>query len=241
MRSSNDDCVCAESFAIVYLSIFLLRGALMVSIACAEVVRLRAGRMVTIASACVVRNRAASMTSTLPAPVMDALISANNEPIKDNTPETTLFIVLLIAPLEVSVPDKTLPLSRDKLAAGVIIPANDLSVLRINAPALVSAPDKTLPASRANTPLRESIPVNALPIALLTAPLVVNVPAKLFALSRINTPARDSVPPISFRNVRMLVKVPAGLVVGVHTVSVVATTSNADLSPEVRLVIRVDY
>jgi hypothetical protein len=37
------------------------------------------------------------------------------------------------------------------------------------------------------------------------------------------------------------VKVPTGLVVGTHTVSVVATTSNADLSPEVRLVITVDY
>lgn len=37
------------------------------------------------------------------------------------------------------------------------------------------------------------------------------------------------------------IKVPSGLVVGVHYVSVVATTSNADLSPEVRLVIRVDY
>lgn len=37
------------------------------------------------------------------------------------------------------------------------------------------------------------------------------------------------------------IKVPSGLAVGMHTVSVVATTSNADLSPEVRLVIRVDY
>jgi hypothetical protein len=37
------------------------------------------------------------------------------------------------------------------------------------------------------------------------------------------------------------IKVPSGLAVGVHTVSVVATTSNADLSPEVRLIIRVDY
>lgn len=37
------------------------------------------------------------------------------------------------------------------------------------------------------------------------------------------------------------VNVPAGLVIGTHYVSVVATTSNAALSPEVRLVIRVDY
>lgn len=37
------------------------------------------------------------------------------------------------------------------------------------------------------------------------------------------------------------VKVPSGLVVGAHTVSVIATTSNADLSPEVRLIINVDY
>lgn len=37
------------------------------------------------------------------------------------------------------------------------------------------------------------------------------------------------------------IKVPSGLAIGVHTVSVVATTSNTELSPEVRLVIRVDY
>lgn len=37
------------------------------------------------------------------------------------------------------------------------------------------------------------------------------------------------------------IKVSTGLVTGIHYVSVVATTSNADLSPEVRLVIRVDY
>ena len=37
------------------------------------------------------------------------------------------------------------------------------------------------------------------------------------------------------------VKVPSGLAVGTHYVSCVATTSNADLSPEVRLVVRVDY
>jgi hypothetical protein len=36
------------------------------------------------------------------------------------------------------------------------------------------------------------------------------------------------------------VKVPTGLVVGLHTVSVVATTSNTDLSPEVILKIKVD-
>lgn len=35
--------------------------------------------------------------------------------------------------------------------------------------------------------------------------------------------------------------VPSGLVVGVHTFSVVATTSNTKVSPEVRLIIRVDY
>lgn len=36
------------------------------------------------------------------------------------------------------------------------------------------------------------------------------------------------------------VKVPKGLAVGRHVVSVVATTSDADLSPEVRLLITVD-
>jgi hypothetical protein len=37
------------------------------------------------------------------------------------------------------------------------------------------------------------------------------------------------------------VKMPSGLPVGRNFVNVVATTSNADLSPEVRLVIQVDY
>lgn len=37
------------------------------------------------------------------------------------------------------------------------------------------------------------------------------------------------------------IKVPSGLVVGTHYISCVATTSDSALSPEVRLVIRVDY
>lgn len=37
------------------------------------------------------------------------------------------------------------------------------------------------------------------------------------------------------------IKSPSGLVAGTHFVNCVATTSNAALSPEVRLVIRVDY
>jgi hypothetical protein len=37
------------------------------------------------------------------------------------------------------------------------------------------------------------------------------------------------------------VKSPSGLAVGKHLVSCVATTSNSALSPEVRLIIRVDY
>jgi len=37
------------------------------------------------------------------------------------------------------------------------------------------------------------------------------------------------------------IKVPAGLVIGTHYVSCVATTSDPALSPEVRLVIIVDY
>lgn len=43
------------------------------------------------------------------------------------------------------------------------------------------------------------------------------------------------VTPISY------IKVPAGLVAGTHFVSCVATTSDTALSPEVRLVIAVDY
>jgi len=37
------------------------------------------------------------------------------------------------------------------------------------------------------------------------------------------------------------IKVPSGLVVGEHLVSCVATTSDSALSPEVRLIITVDY
>ena len=37
------------------------------------------------------------------------------------------------------------------------------------------------------------------------------------------------------------IKVPSGLAVGTHYVSCVATTSDTALSPEVRLIIRVDY
>ena len=37
------------------------------------------------------------------------------------------------------------------------------------------------------------------------------------------------------------IKVPTGLALGVHYVNVVATTSNADLSPVVRLVVKVDF
>lgn len=37
------------------------------------------------------------------------------------------------------------------------------------------------------------------------------------------------------------VKVPSSLDVGTHYISCVATTSNSDLSPEVRLIVRVDY
>ena len=37
------------------------------------------------------------------------------------------------------------------------------------------------------------------------------------------------------------IKVPSGLAVGTHYISCVATTSDTSLSPEVRLIIRVDY
>lgn len=72
--------------------------------------------------------------------------------------------------------------------------------------------------------------------ALLTAVTVSSVatthtPPSGSAVSITNTVAT----PISY------IKVPSGLVVGTHTISCVATTTDSALSPEVRLIIRVDY
>lgn len=43
------------------------------------------------------------------------------------------------------------------------------------------------------------------------------------------------VTPISY------IKIPSGLAIGVHTIHCVATTTDAALSPEVRLIVSVDY